>query len=62
MLTEWPATDLARAVKTIRDITETDPIPKGALVFLQDFDSCAEVWIVEYADRIYLATPDELSI
>ena len=67
MLTEdqRPPNSVARAAKPIWDVTERMPIPRGATVDIQDFDSCADstgLWVVEYRRRIYLAAPDELRL
>ena len=56
-------TDVAYATRTIYDITEDEPIPRGARVEIQDFDRCGGsdgLFIVDYEGRIYLASPDEL--
>jgi len=61
MLTEWPINDIAFATTDIWDITENKCIPKGAKVEIQDHDHCADLWIVEYDGKIYLATLEELA-
>lgn len=44
----------------IRDITETEAIPKGSVVSVEDYDSCAHLYVIQWHGRIYLASPDEL--
>jgi hypothetical protein len=60
MLTEFTGDGTARAVRNIWDISEDVPIPRGAIVSLEDWDGCADLWVVQWQGRIYLATADEL--
>lgn len=60
MLTHIPDNRTAVATKTIRDITEQRPIPRGTRVGIEDYDQSGELFVVEWQDRIYLASPDEL--
>lgn len=65
MLTHWPENSRAITTKRVWDITEDVPIPRGQIVNLIDFDSCGDesgVWIIEWQERIYQATPDELRV
>lgn len=64
MLRDWPSNERAQAAKPFRDITEREPVPKGAIVDLIDWcpnDGEDGIWYVEYLGCIYAATPDELS-
>ena len=54
--------DVAYTRRQIWDITEPTPIPKGVMVQIQDYDSCADLYFVEWHGRIYAATPDELML
>ena len=63
MLTDFPSSGVAFTTRQVWDITEPDPIPKGATVSVEDWlpdDGCDGIFVVEWNDRIYLATPDEL--
>ena len=65
MLTHIPDNNVAIATKTIRDITERQPIPRGSVVSVEDFDPCGDsggLFVVEHRSKIYLATPDELGL
>lgn len=65
MLRSIPDNDTAFAACAIHDVTEARPIPKGAQVGIEDFDPCGDsegLFIVSYRDRIYLASPDELTL
>jgi hypothetical protein len=46
----------------IRDITEAKAIPVGATVRWCDYDSLADLYFVEYRDRVYAALPEELHL
>lgn len=50
----------ARSRKKIEDITEQEPIPRGQTVGIEDVDTLAGIWFVEWRGRIYMATEDEL--
>lgn len=62
MLKHIPENHIARTVKQVWDITEDDPIPRGARVHVGDFVTCDDMFVIEYGDRIYLAAPDELRL
>jgi len=50
----------AKTRRQVWDITEEVPIPRWATVSIQDYDSCAELFFVEWQDRIYTADLDDL--
>ena len=60
MLKEIPLNSKAITTCAVHDITEDRPIPRGRVVAVEDYDRCAGLYVVEYRDRIYLASPDEL--
>lgn len=53
---------MAVARLAIFDVTERAPIPKGARVTIEDYDSCSGTFFVEYKSRIYAALPGEISL
>jgi hypothetical protein len=50
----------ARTACAVHDITEDRPIPKGAVVSIEDFWRNDALFVVEGQDKIYLAEPSEL--
>ena len=60
MLTDFPANALAWTTCAVWDITEPSPIPTGERVTVDDFDRAADLFIVQWQGRIYLAMPAEL--
>jgi hypothetical protein len=60
MLEVWAQLRYARTACKIEDITEETPIPRGAVVSLEDFDSAGCLFVVEWRNRIFLAEPSEL--
>ena len=62
MISTIPDNDRATTAKRVFDITEDRPIHKGVAVSVEDYDPCAELFVVEWDGRIYLATPDELKL
>ena len=67
MLEAWMPSNLlqspcqyAKSACGIFDITEDDPIPRGEIVSLEDFDSSGCLFVVSWNNKIYLADPSEL--
>lgn len=62
---DWPSNGVARTTCAVYDQTEPEPIPKGALVEIQDFYAVSfdeHMWVIEYEGRVYLAEPQELKV
>ena len=60
MATRLAHADRAVTTRQVWDVTEPKPIPRGAVVSVEDYEPCADLYVVDYEGRVYMAEPEEL--